>query len=140
KALREAEQEPGAHAALVDINVTGELIGDEYLIECALRLAIANALQFPKAGADLKVEISGGPSPDGGWIFQIADNGIGLAREYQEKAFLMFWKLERHRVTTSLGAGLSIIRRILRRHGGDARFIDRNAGACLELRLPGREI
>src|SRR5262249_29947407 len=138
KALAEAEQEPGAHEARININVLGDVVCDEYLMGCALRLAIANALQFSQPGAQHMVQIRGGQSADGSWAFEIADNGVGLAREYWDKAFHMFWKLDRHRPAPSLGSGLAIVRRVLRRHGGEARFIDTGEGACLELKLPAR--
>jgi len=138
KALREAEQEPGAHSALVATDVSGHCLVDEYLMGSALRLAIANALQFAKPGVQLKVAISGGSTADGGWSIRIGDNGVGLAPEYREKAFRMFWQLEPHHPGAGPGSGLAIIRRIVRRHGGEARFLDCAAGACLELRLPGR--
>src|SRR5262249_37295234 len=138
RALREAEQEPGAHVALVATDVSGDLVGDEYLMGCALRLAITNALQFAKPDAELKVAVSAGSTPNGGWSIRIGDNGVGLAPEYREKAFRMFWRLDPHRPGAGPGAGLAIVRRILRRHGGEARFLDCAAGACIELCLPGR--
>jgi signal transduction histidine kinase len=48
----------------------------------------------------------------------------------------MFQHLNGEEAYLGVGAGLAICRRIARRHGGEASFIDRAEGACFELALP----
>jgi signal transduction histidine kinase len=67
---------------------------------------------------------------------RIADNGQGIAPEHRERVFGMFQHLNGEESYLGVGAGLAICRRIARRHGGEARFIDRAEGACFELALP----
>jgi signal transduction histidine kinase len=48
----------------------------------------------------------------------------------------MFWRLNPDDTAGGVGAGLAIVRRIVRRHGGEARFVPGAAGACVEVELP----
>jgi light-regulated signal transduction histidine kinase (bacteriophytochrome) len=73
---------------------------------------------------------------DGRWVARVIDEEIGLDSAYHEKAFRMFWRLNPDDAAGGVGAGLAIVRRIVRRHGGEARFVPGAAGACVEVELP----
>jgi light-regulated signal transduction histidine kinase (bacteriophytochrome) len=70
------------------------------------------------------------------WVGRVMDEGIGLDPAYHEKAFRMFWRLNPDCTASGVGAGLALVRRIVRRHGGEARFLPSAAGACIEVGLP----
>jgi signal transduction histidine kinase len=98
-----------------------------------LREVLRNALRFTRTGSPPSVEVRE-VKTEGFWRVQVADHGIGLDPAFWEKAFRMFWKLNAS--SDGLGSGLAISRRIVRRHGGDMRFIPAETGACVEIVLP----
>lgn len=51
------------------------------------------------------------------WLFTVSDNGSGLAREYLDKIFIPFKRLQRR--DDCAGLGLSICRKIMQCHGGE---------------------
>jgi signal transduction histidine kinase len=125
-----------AQDAEVSIAPLGQIDADADLLLIAFKHLLSNALRFRRAGAPARVHISSASAP-GTWAVRIRDNGIGLPAAFHEKAFRMFFQLHPDEASPSVGAGLTICRRIARRHGGDVRFIEQpDAGACVELKLP----
>ncbi|MCC9599201.1 GAF domain-containing protein [Stieleria sp. JC731] len=63
-------------------------------------------------------------------IFYVRDNGIGIAQQYREQVFEIFRRLHQHnQYGGGSGAGLTIVRRIVERHGGRVAIeSDENAG------------
>jgi len=55
---------------------------------------------------------------DGGWRFEVADNGIGIATEYHDYVFEMFRRLHTHAAIAGVGVGLALCKRIAENHGG----------------------
>lgn len=54
------------------------------------------------------------------WFF-VRDNGKGIAAPYHEKIFQAFQRLESRDEVEGVGLGLSIVRRLVHRYGGDIR-------------------
>ncbi len=58
---------------------------------------------------------------DDQWVITVADDGIGIAPEHQEKIFEMFRTLQNRDDTEGSGMGLAIVRKSVRHYGGDIR-------------------
>lgn len=76
---------------------------------------IENASKFMGSQSDPHIEI-GVRRDDILPIFYVRDNGIGIAKEYQEMIFGLFDKLDQRSEGT--GIGLALVKRIIELHGG----------------------
>jgi light-regulated signal transduction histidine kinase (bacteriophytochrome) len=83
---------------------------------------ISNAIKF-QDGRRPRVAVSA-QSVDGGWLFRIADNGIGVEPEYREKIFDAFERLHGRDDYAGTGIGLAVCQRIVQRHGGEIHVED----------------
>ena len=77
---------------------------------------IGNALKFRGDRAP-RVQV-GAKRSNGSWQFSVADNGIGIDKEYSELIFQMFQRLHERGRYDGSGIGLSIAKKIVERHGG----------------------
>ena len=105
-----------------------------------LRRALANLVENAVVhGGGASVRVS---AQDGAVRVLVEDEGPGLPEDAIEALFLPFRRLERSRsrATGGTGLGLTLVRSIARRHGGEATLQNRTGGPGLaaELRLPSR--
>lgn len=97
---------------------------------------IANGLKFNRSDVPT-VNISAAPAESGKAVVRVADNGIGIAPEYQEKIFNLFQRLHNKTEYPGTGAGLAIVRKIVDSHGGVVRVESApGAGAAFVVELP----
>ncbi len=80
---------------------------------------LSNALKYNDR-PDRWVEVGYIEGKDGAWpTFYVQDNGIGIAAEHHENIFRIFKRLhEREDYGGGTGAGLTIVRKLVERHGG----------------------
>ena len=77
---------------------------------------LTNAIKY-RAGdrkPRVRVEATG---TEAGWLFSVADNGIGIAPEHQSRVFVMFKRLHKKEYSGT-GIGLALCQRIVEGHGG----------------------
>jgi PAS domain S-box-containing protein len=96
---------------------------------------IGNALKF-RGAEPPRLHIGAQPISDG-WEFSVADNGIGIAPEYQEKVFEIFRRLHGREKYPGTGIGLTICRKIVAHHGGQITVqSEEGKGATFRFTLP----
>jgi len=78
---------------------------------------VANAVKFRRPDALPLVHVSAEPK-DGGWIFSIRDNGIGIDKDYAGRLFVIFQRLHTRSEYPGTGIGLAICKRVVERLGG----------------------
>jgi len=61
----------------------------------------------------------GSEEENGFWRFHVKDNGPGIDKKYHEKIFQIFQILESRDSRESTGIGLSIVKKIIERYGGE---------------------
>lgn len=92
--------------------------GDESLMTIALTNLLGNAWKFTSKTAGARIEFGTLPQ-DGKDIFYVRDNGAGFDPHHMEKMFLPFHRLHAEREFEGTGIGLAIVKRVIRRHGGN---------------------
>jgi signal transduction histidine kinase len=108
--------------------------GDEALLGMLFSNALSNALKFGRS-----VEVTAFESEEE-VVLVVDDDGPGVAPDQRTRVFEPFVRAPQavERQISGHGLGLALIAHVARRHGGGARFIDGEAGAHLEIRLPKR--
>lgn len=91
------------------------ILGDKERFREVYQNLIENASKFMGNQSDPHIEI-GVRRDDIQPIFYVRDNGVGIAKEYQEMIFGLFDKLDQH--SDGTGIGLALIKRIIELHGG----------------------
>ncbi|EFM08802.1 integral membrane sensor signal transduction histidine kinase [Paenibacillus curdlanolyticus YK9] len=105
--------------------------GDAHLLERAIANLLDNAIRHTPAHGQIRVQCG----KDGDNVtFAIRDAGPGFSAEDLQRAFEPLYRGEqsRNRSTGGAGLGLTIARKIVRRHGGELSIAnDAAGGACL---------
>lgn len=113
---------------------TGPTSGDVDLVvvERIISNLVRNAVQHTPAGTTISVRCSREPD---GVLLVVEDDGPGIAPERRESVFNLF---ERAHESSGIGAGLALVRRFARLHGGYARLEERpGGGASFQVLLDG---
>ncbi len=79
---------------------------------------ISNGIKFSSEGQKASIHISG-LEKETHWEFKVVDNGIGIQKEYLEKIFLLFKKLQNNTNYQGAGIGLAICKKIVEQHQGE---------------------
>jgi signal transduction histidine kinase len=94
-----------------------DCVGDGSLLEQVFSNLLSNALKFTAARPHSHIEIgtSRGAAEQ---VYFIKDNGVGFDMKYADRLFGVFQRLHSQSEFEGTGIGLSIVHRIVRRHGG----------------------
>jgi light-regulated signal transduction histidine kinase (bacteriophytochrome) len=93
------------------------LIVDSTQISQLFQNLINNAIKFRNQDITPLIKISAEEQPNQ-WVFKISDNGIGIGKEYYERIFIIFQRLNNRVEYPGTGIGLAICKKIVERHGG----------------------
>ena len=105
----------------IELAIEGEskevLSVNRALLEQALINLVDNGISYTDVGGRVSLEIR---SYEGGVVFAVRDNGIGIADEHLPRVFERFYRADkaRSRNQGGTGLGLSIVKHIVRAHGG----------------------
>ncbi|HJS90059.1 MAG TPA: response regulator [Steroidobacteraceae bacterium] len=110
--------------------------GDPALIRQVLVNLLSNALKFTSTRPCARIELTS-TDHEGQHVYRIADNGVGFDEAYAHKLFGVFQRLHSEEEFAGTGIGLSIVKRIIERHGGRIWAEGRlNEGATFSFILP----
>ena len=82
---------------------------------------IGNAIKFRRDATIPVINISATRENDH-WLFSVADNGIGINKEYSDKVFIIFKQLHDKSKYSGTGIGLAIAKKITEQYGGKIWF------------------
>jgi PAS domain S-box-containing protein len=112
--------------------------------ESQMRIVLANLLgnasKFTRRTPDPVVALCSVLGNDGQLVYQVRDNGAGFDAAHASRLFQPFHRLHTDDEFQGTGIGLTIVHRIIQRHGGAIRAIgDVGQGACFEFSLGHRD-
>jgi two-component system, sensor histidine kinase and response regulator len=94
-----------------------DAIGDSVLLRQVFINLLSNAFKFTRQRARAVIEIGSEPT-DGTLVYFVRDNGAGFDMRYTERLFSAFYRLHDASTFEGVGIGLSLVQRIIQRHGG----------------------
>jgi two-component system, chemotaxis family, CheB/CheR fusion protein len=119
----------------LQIEVTGQVQGewDRFRIEQVVMNLLSNAYKYG-AGKPIRIQVSEEKDQA---VLCVQDQGIGIAKEDQERIFGQFERAVPRSDVTGLGLGLYITRQIVQSHGGTISVeSDPGHGSSFIVRLP----
>ena len=106
-----------AAGAEVSVDPLPPCRGDAALLGQVLANLLDNALKYRDPARPLRIRLSG-TIEHGRAIYCVADNGVGIAPEHQDKIWEMFHRLNPEGPAGGEGLGLNVVRRIVDLHHG----------------------
>jgi light-regulated signal transduction histidine kinase (bacteriophytochrome) len=100
------------------VNPLGEVEADKEMLKVVFANLLQNAIKFTTDREKTHIEI--GSEPKGDHIqFYVKDNGVGFDMKYKDKLFKAFQRLQTDERFTGTGIGLTTVKRIVSKHGGN---------------------
>jgi signal transduction histidine kinase len=93
------------------------LDGDATLLVALFQNLVGNSLKYRDTERLLRVDVTA-TRQGSDWLFTIADNGIGIERQYAERIFTIFQRLHLRDKYGGTGIGLALCRKIVEFHKG----------------------
>jgi two-component system sensor histidine kinase VicK len=112
------------------------IVGDRSRLEQVMMNVLGNAIKYTPDGGH--IHITAGSTEASVWM-EVADDGIGIPEEDQERIFDRFYRVDkaRSRESGGTGLGLSIAKEIVQRHNGTIRLVHHEGpGTTIRLTLP----
>ena len=113
-----------------------KVLGDQEMLVTAIKNLIENALVYSDEGSQVGIGLR---QKYGIAAIAVADSGVGIAPEHQERIFERFYRADpsRSRQTGGTGLGLSIVKHVALKHRGDVQlFSQPGVGSTFTFRLP----
>ncbi len=114
---RELERTHPSHRVQWWIADRLEVAGDESLLKVAIENLLGNAWKFTARAQAPRIEV-GRSEVEGAPVLYVRDNGAGFDMARAQRLFAPFTRLHASTEFSGTGIGLSIVERVVRRHGG----------------------
>jgi signal transduction histidine kinase len=135
--LEELRKEEAGRVLEIQVEDLPDAVGDFALLKQVWINLISNALKYTRHQKKAVITI-GSQRQKGEVVYFIRDNGAGFDMQYADKLFGVFQRLHKLEDFEGTGVGLSIVQRIIYRHGGriwaEAKVQE---GATFYFTLPG---
>jgi len=115
--LEELRREHPQRTIEVRVGELPDCVGDRSLLIQVFANLLANAFKFTRQKEKAVIEL-GYEQTEGGGAYFVRDNGAGFDMRYADNLFGVFQRVHSQDEFEGTGVGLSIVRRIIQRHGG----------------------
>src|SRR5882724_11256622 len=115
--LEELRNGQGDRHVEVNVGDLTDCTGDSSLLKQVFVNLLSNAFKFTRHKEKATIEV-GRQQLEGENIYFVRDNGAGFDMQYAKKLFGVFQRLHHADEFEGTGVGLSIVQRIINRHGG----------------------
>lgn len=112
-----------------------EILGDSGRLQQAISNLLSNALKFTNTNGVVLIELN---EENGHAVLNVTDSGTGISPEELPFIFKQYYQAQSSQNKTGLGLGLSIVKAIVEKHGGQAsvRNNDNGIGCTFSIKLP----
>jgi two-component system, OmpR family, phosphate regulon sensor histidine kinase PhoR len=131
----------GRHGIEIHGGEDAEVAGSDSELYSALANLVNNAVRYTPEGG--RIQLRWTWRSDGGAELEVADNGVGIAREHLSRLTERFYRVDgsRSRDTGGTGLGLSIVKHVAQRHGGEIDVqSEPGKGSTFRLQLPALRV
>lgn len=127
----------GRNVKLMASDTKGVFVFADYeMITTAIRNLIENAIVYSEQGTQVGIGVR---QIAGVAEISVADSGLGISEEDQERIFERFYRVDpsRSRLTGGTGLGLSIVKHAALNHRGEVKIFSKlGVGSTFTLRIP----
>jgi signal transduction histidine kinase len=135
--LEELRNEQPDRRFEIQVGELPDCVGDSSLLRQVFVNLLSNAFKFTSQKEKAIVEV-GFKLLEGERVHFVRDNGAGFEMKYAQKLFGVFQRMHREDEFEGTGVGLSIVQRIILRHGGRIwAEAELDKGATFYFTLPG---
>lgn len=120
----------------VDTKSAIEVLGDRELLVTAIKNLVENAILYSDEGSQVGIGLR---QKHGIAAVAVADSGVGIAPEHQDRIFERFYRADpsRSRQTGGTGLGLAIVKHVALKHRGEVQlFSQPGVGSTFTFRIP----
>lgn len=132
--LKDLQHDMSKSEASVQIGSLGVYRGNAFQIRMLFQNLIANALKYQQPEVAPVVFVRGDPGTaddPAQLVFEIEDNGIGIAPEHRERVFGLFQRLHAGVEYEGSGLGLAVVRRVVENNKGSITLRDAPSGGTI---------
>jgi signal transduction histidine kinase len=115
--VEELRKGEGERRIEIDVSALPDCAADPALLRQVFVNLLSNAFKFTRNREPARIEIKC-ESRENEYVFSIRDNGVGFDPAHAENLFNVFQRLHSETQFEGTGVGLSIVQRIVERHGG----------------------
>jgi PAS domain S-box-containing protein len=103
--------------ALITCDTLPTIMANYTLILQVMQNLMSNAIKYRKENESPIIHVSCEEHPEE-WVFSVKDNGIGIAKKYYDRIFVIFQRLYTQEQYSGTGIGLAICKKVIEKYGG----------------------
>jgi signal transduction histidine kinase len=135
--LIEVSREHTGRDVDVQVDPLPQVVADPSLLTQVFANLLSNAFKFTRHKQRATIEI-GSRRGDGANVFFVRDNGAGFNMRHASRLFGILQRLHTQDEFAGTGVGLSLVHRIVKRHGGEISAQGKvDNGATFQFSIPG---